>query len=240
MNCSVGLQSFCVAWIVPAVALAWTGLGAVGLRVADDAAVAVAIDRIQALTVLLAIFTVIVGAIWAVRTWGRAPSLGSGRRLLPGGSVHLVALLVALIAICGATAAPELADALTPIAAVSAFCAGLVLPRLLLLAPIGQTVPAVTLATVVTYQLTMGWLHSIYPTAGLSWLLVVEGLLLAWAATAAARVVAGAGLRSRFGLPADSIGVAVESSLAHNLESTVDLVNQAPALPSLPGPAVGR
>lgn len=87
------------------------------------------------------------------------------------------------------------------------------------------------LAVVVGWQLTVGWAHLVDPTGWFSPLLVVEGLALAWASVAAARVIGP-----------ETVPLAEPSTLDERLAAAAEseLVSQAPVRPSLPEPAVGR
>jgi hypothetical protein len=84
-------------------------------------------------------------------------------------------------------------------------------------------------------------MHVVNPGGRLSALLVVEGLALAWAAIAAARVIAMVEpARQPVQIPAERGEAVVQVAAASDAEATVDLISQAPALQSLPEPAVGH
>lgn len=258
------MQALCVAWLYPAVSLVWSGFASIGLRTADDGEIAASLDRAQAIAVLLAIFTMLVGGIWAVRTWEYLPvsALTRKRGHLTGPIGHLLAIPVALGAALGAAIIESLAMPLATVAGAAGCYAGLLLPRWLLRAPLGRAFPIAAFSAVVMFQITLGWMHVLTPSASTSALLIVEGLGLAWAAVAAARsiasvaelaaVIASAAAPIPATLPDSAASVGIDqhaegvlagiglTSDDQGQDTTVDLLNPVPGLPSLPEPAVGH
>ena len=182
------------AWLIPAAALMWIGLAATGLRAVDPSALGLALGRTQAMAVLLAVFTVLIGASAFVRRpqLVPAPPVDSGHRRGPSPApsplLHLSALVTAAISILAAGALGSAGSALWSLAALSAFAAGLYLPRALVRLPCPWAGPLAALAAGMVFQLTVGWLHVVHPAGMASPALIIEGLILAWASVAAARV----------------------------------------------------
>lgn len=218
VNYSTTMQALCIAWLYPAISMVWAGFASSGLRSVDDEAVSAAVDRSQAVAVLLAIFTCLIGCIWAVRTWAYLPAseLWRTRRRLSGPVGHVAAAVAVVPAVVGSVAvgrSSSLFLPLTTLACVVGCYAGLLLSRWLLRAPLERAFPVAAFSAAMMFQITVGWMHVVSPNGPLAALIVVEGLTLSWAAVAAARAVAA---------------------------TTVDLVSPVPALPPLPEPAVGH
>ena len=237
------MQALCLAWIIPAIGLLWTGFANIGLRSVAAADLVSSVGRIQAMVVMLAIYTVPLGSIWALRAWPSIHGLAALKSdrwwLRP--SVHLISLVVAVVALVAArllgsnsataSVSASLAGPLVLFGSVAGFNAGLLIPRWLRHAPLHRTFPTVVLSFGVVFQATLGWQHLVSPGGFMSPLLVVEGLGLTWAAIAATRSIAS--LKSPISL--------VSSVPEEELEtSSVEAVSQAPALQSLPKAAVGR
>lgn len=187
MTRSMALRLLCGAWLVPAASLIWIGLATTGLRHVGDSSLAIALGRTQALAVLLAVFTALIGANVCVRhPRPLRPARGdrSGLWLLG----HGAALSLAAPALLLGAVAESLAPLLWPLAAVAGFAAGLGVPRALLRIPGVWSGPLAALSVGVTFQVTIGWLHLIHPAALASPVLIAEGVVLAWAAASAARV----------------------------------------------------
>ena len=194
MSRAVALRALSGAWLVPAASLIWVGLATAGLRSVEEGDLALTVGRIQAVSLLLGVFTLLFGAsVYVRRAVPVAPASTSPGRTdrSPGpgwlaGHVVLLAVVPPLV-VLGALV-ESVATLLWPLAALAAFAGGLVLPRALLRFPEGWSGPMAALATGVVFQLTIGWLHVVHPTGLASPALVAEGLILAWAAASAARV----------------------------------------------------
>lgn len=191
---AIWLRMLCGAWLLPAASLIWIGLATTGIREASDASQAMALGRTQATALVLAVFTVLVGASAFVRqgVCDQQPADGS----VPASSApsrrwvrsHLLAGVVAIpLAAIGARYA-SLTPTLLPTAAILGFWAGLALPRRLVRCPGAWSGPLAALGVGMVFQLSIGWLHVANPTGTASPVLVAEGLILAWAAATAARV----------------------------------------------------
>lgn len=242
-TCSTAMRLLCLTWIVPAVSLVWIGFASVGLRNVEDAHLVRSLERVQAGATMLTIFGCLIGLIWALRTMDYLPAMrriGSGSRLR-GPISHLAAALLGvttgLVATTGSTPRPGV----TIVAVVSGLYAVSLVARWVLRSPLDPSLPLALLSLAAGFQLTVGWLHVMYPDGRLAPLLVVEGLALAWIALAAARVVAAVGS------PAGAAGSAATATVAPSTATAasgsavaVELISQAPAQPSLRGPAVGR
>ena len=237
------MQALCVAWLIPAIGLVWTGFAATGLRSLTEAEVTASLERLQAMVVMLGIFSVPIGCTWALRTWSHVPALTviESKRAMAGPLGHLVALAISALAVFGLVAVGVTASRLAWVAALAGCHAGLLLTRWLQYAPLVRSFPVVVLSAGAVAQTTVGWMHVVNPGGRLSALLVVEGLALAWAAIAAARVIAmGEPARQPVQIPAERGEAVVQVAAASDAEATVDLISQAPALQSLPEPAVGH
>ena len=237
------MQALCVAWLIPAIGLVWTGFAATGLRSLTEAEATASLERLQAMVVMLGIFSVPIGCIWALRTWSHIPSLTviESKRRMAGPLGHLVSLGVSALAVLGLLAVGVSTSSVAWVAALSGCHAGLLLTRWLQYAPLVRSFPVVVLSAGAVAQTTVGWMHVVNPGGRLSALLVVEGLALAWAAIAAARVVAMVEPAQRsVQIPVEHGEAAVQVAAASDADATVDLISQAPALQSLPEPAVGH
>lgn len=237
------LRVLCGAWLVPAASLMWVGLATTGLRSISEASLSLALGRTQAVVVLLTLFTMLVAASVCIRQPRR---LRPAAR--PGGSTpwlagHGVALGLAFLAVATGVALRSLTPFLWPVAALSGFIAGLAVPRALLRIPGVWSGPLAALAVGASFQLTIGWLHVANPAALASPILIVEGLVLAWAAASAARVEPFAPLAV---VPA---GVTLASTAPDQAEALdpvpveaapVVRVSPAPARRSFAEPMVGR
>ncbi len=235
LTCSTAMRMVCLSWIIPGVALVWIGFASVGLRSVDERDLSRSLDGVEAVSVLLAIFGCLIGLLWVLRTMDHIPAasrIGSGSTLT-GLAGHAATAVVAVAA--GLLVA--VGDRPHPVAIVlvvgAAFYTLLVVARWVLLTSIASAVPLALLSVGIAYQLTVGWLHVLHPTGILAPLLVVEGLALAWASLAAARVVAATAA-----VGATEAGEAIAEAATDN--GIGELISQAPAQPSLPGPAVGR
>ncbi len=226
INCSTIMRLLCLAWLGPAVSLLWIGFATVGIRTASRRELDLALDRIQAAAVLLALFGWLMGLLWSLRTLEYLPSarrIGSGSWL--GGPIgHGVAAIVSMITGLAATVGDRVDTALVSVAVIAGFYALLFVTRWLLRIPLDPAMPLALLSVGAAFQVTVGWLHVLHPTGALAPLLVVEGVAMAWMALAASRVVATAGAAA---------AVVAE-------ERVVETISQAPTQPSLPEPAVGR
>ncbi|MGI9594822.1 MAG: hypothetical protein ACR2QK_01600 [Acidimicrobiales bacterium] len=231
LTCSVVMRMVCLAWLAPATSLVWIGFASIGIRTASKRELDLALDRVQAMAVLLAIFGCLIGLVWALRTIEYLPSparIGAESRLFrPAG--HAVALATGLVILLFASLT-EVTDPAgrsgTTLLAVAAGlgCHGLsFVTRWLLRAPLDPSLPLALLSLGAAFQVTVGWLHVLHPTGILAPLLVIEGLVMAWTSVAAARVV-----------------MAAERTVDVAAEETLELISQAPAQQSLPEPAVGR
>lgn len=228
-SCSMVMRLLCLAWLGPAVALVWIGFGSIGVRSIPPDELDMALDRAQAAAILLALFSTLIGLLWALRTMDYLPTarrVGAGSTIF-GRSSHVAAGALSLLACPFATAGGPVAGAAAVIASFAGFYALSFIARWLLLAPIEHSFPLATLAAGAAFQVTVGWLHVLHPTGPLAPLLVLEGLMLAWTAVAAVRVVE----------VADS---PVPEMAAAGDVATVETVSQAPTQQSLPEPAVGR
>ena len=249
------LRMLCGAWLLPAASLVWMGFASTGLRQVDDASLALALGRTQALALLLTVLSVPVAATAFLRSPAGEPALrpslraetvglGLGPPWRPrtgieaglGLAGHLICLVLAVSAAAAGVASPSLSPALFPAAALAGLWAALAVPRWLLARPGADTGPLAALLVGVAFQLTVGWLHLAHPGGVASPALVAEGIVLAWAATAAARVEVFPGPHpeaspvERSPLPA-GVGRSVAPAGA---------LSQAPARRSIPGAAVGR
>lgn len=242
------MRMLCGAWLVPATSLIWIGLAATEIRQTGDASHALALGRTQATAIVLAAFTVLTGASAFVRqppvadlagnrdangsgdagewdTGGRpGPALGT-----PWIWTHLFAAVLAVPTALVGAAVETLAPVLFPVAALGGFWAGLAVARALVRYPGAWSGPLAALAGGISFQLTVGWLHLAHPSATASPILIMEGLILAWAAASAARV-------DPFAPPALALA---ERPSAELVGSTAGF-SPGPAQPSIPEAAVGR
>jgi hypothetical protein len=170
------------AWLFPAAGLIWIGFASIGLRPAPPGSLDAALGRTQAVAVALVVLTVPVLISAVVRS---APTLRVER---PDLSVTGAAGLVAVLAVAAAGLAPDLAPTALPLAAVAGFAALAWPARWIVELPLAAAGPLAALAVGVAFQLTIGWLHVAQPGGVGSAAVVFEGMALAWAAAAAARL----------------------------------------------------
>lgn len=254
----------CIAWLYPAVSLVWAGSGTLGLWSMSEADVRATLDRAQAVAVLLAIFTVLVGGIWAVRAWPYLPTsaFSRTRSRWNGPLAHGVAVPVAVAAALACLAADGRVVPLMALAGAAGCFAGLIIPRWLLQAPLPHATPLAGFSAAIVTQVTLGWLPVLNPNGFQAVIVVVNGLVLAWAAVVGARAVTiqetGPLSAASVGLPVGAFSPAAKAAGSDELmakaaagprttapaetinNSEADQVSQAPALPSLPKPAVGH
>ncbi len=241
VNRSLVMRLLCGAWLVPAASLIWIGLATTGIRRTSDASEALALGRTQATAIVLAIFTVLVGASVFVRQSPVIDQRPDGADRLPSTRPlswawgHLAGAVVAAPAALLGMAVDDLAPALLPLAALTGFWAGLVVPRALLRHPGSWSEPLAALAVGISFQLTVGWLHLAHPSATGSPLLVAEGLILAWAAASAARVDPFSPTLAPALAPVDAVPTEVVA-----VPTGAPAFRSSPAQPSLPEAAVGR
>lgn len=245
VSCSSLFRLVCLAWLIPAVSMVWVGFGAIGLRPIDRPSFDAAFDRIQAVAILLTIFGNLIGLIWALRVWAYLPAIertraASGRF---GPMSHVGSGLVMLSALLLAGIQPSARPVLLTLAALSGFHALSFIGRWLLRAPIMSPFPIAMLAFGSVFQVTIGWLHGAESAAFLAPLLVVEGLLLAWMAVAAAKAVAHTALAdaaaAHFAYAARLAASGGETGRLAVGEEAVP-ASQAPTPQPLPAPAVGH
>lgn len=207
LNPDHAMRILTAIWLVPAIALLGLGLSAVldlafleGSFVSESNR-AQRLHEVRAAVTLLSIFTVLGGAIWALRSWDLLPSLRSIRddNWLFGLRFHCLALAVATGAVIVAPFAEGLATGANLIllwtAAVAACVGGALLPRWL--RQIGQysSQSMALFAGVIVYQLTIGWLHMFAWTTAGSVILVAEGMTMAIVSVVATVGVPGFGRR---------------------------------------------
>ncbi|MEM7272021.1 MAG: hypothetical protein AAF547_02975 [Actinomycetota bacterium] len=221
LDCSTAVKSLCLGWVVSGIALTWAGFGAIGLRSVDTAAQLRTLERIQAIAVLLTIFTIVVGAIWSLRVDHALPNhqtpgrTGWRRRAVHAGAAAVAGLVLPAASMTGG------GSVLLPVLAWSGFIAALVVLRPLHRAPVTRPSTVTALAAAVLFQMTVGWLHLLDPGGPLAPTLIVQGLVLAWTATAAAREIGTIQQLVRRGVPAPEL-------------------SREPVRPPLPEPAVGH
>lgn len=218
------MRMLAFAWLVPAISLCILGMTEVA-----DLSIIEASDRVQrlhevrAVVTLLSILTVLMGTIWALRSWDLLPGLGSIKqdswRLGP--KFHGFALAVAAGAILAAPFVDGGTSGLDLIlwwtAAVAAFVGGSMLPRWLRQIGEFSSQSMAFFAAVIVYQLTIGWLHMVTWTAVGSIVLLVEGIAMAIFSVAAAFAVPAFGRRH--------LRIA-EPPVLHEVEAEITIVDQ--------------
>ncbi|MEM9651366.1 MAG: hypothetical protein AAGA65_04670 [Actinomycetota bacterium] len=211
LDCSTGLKILCCLWLVPGVALTWIGLVALGIRTPGSGVARGSLEKIQAMSVMLIIFTVVVAAMWTIRVCDVLPAY---RRPLRGRTLHRrspearLAQVGLAGAIVGAGAIARTVNDPTPwltIAAWAGFFLTVGLLRPLATAPVVRPYVLMAFAAACLYQVTVGWIHVLDPTGPFAVTVVAQGLVLAWTATAAAREVGVTQRAVRFGLADRSV-----------------------------------
>ncbi|MGH1491252.1 MAG: hypothetical protein ACRBK7_17955 [Acidimicrobiales bacterium] len=204
---------------------------------------------------LLAIFGLVLGLIWALRVWAYLPAInriGASRSRWLGPVSHLVAALVALSSALAAlslntssSSGSEFESAppvLLAVAAISGFYACSLAGRWVLHAPITAAFQLAMLVFGASFQATVGWLHRANPTGALAPVLVVEGLVLAWMSVSAGRAVAQvvAVADSAVQPVAGTSGAEQADPSSNPAVEVLQTISQAPAQPQLLEPAVGH
>lgn len=200
------MKALCGLWLIPGVALTWIGFVSMGLRRAENANPLRSLEQVQAMTVVLAIFTAVIGMMWAVRIIDHMPD-HTPRMVKPSGracAVHLGAGAVAVAAFVIGRLTGD-GGLWIGLAAIAGFVAGLGLLRPLSAAPVGRPRTLVAFGAATIFQLTIGWLHLLDPAGRLAMTTVAAGLILAWTATAAVREVGATQRLVRVGQPIDLV-----------------------------------
>lgn len=205
LDCSTAMKVLCGLWLIPSVALTWIGFVSMGIRDTAPEVTLHSLEKVQAMSVLLAIFTLVVAAMWAIRVGDHLPEYRRtiGRRSEEARFVHFS---FGVITIATFTTA-KLTDGTGPwftIAAWSAFLFFVGLLRPISAAPVVRPYTLTAFAAACLFQLTVGWLHLLDPAGEFAITTVAQGLVLAWTATASVREVAGAQRAVRFGRAVDS------------------------------------
>ncbi len=218
------MRMLAFAWIVPAVSLCILGMTEVaGFAIIDATGRVQRLHEVRAVVTLLSILTVLVGTIWALRSWDLLPGLGSIKqdswRLGP--KFHGLALAVAAAAIFVAPFVDGTTSSLDLIlwwtAAVAAFVGGSLLPRWLRQIGEFSSQSMAFFAAVIVYQLTIGWLHMVTWTAVGSIVLLAEGIAMAVFSVAAAFAVPAFGRRH--------LRIA-EPPVLHDVEAEITIIDQ--------------
>lgn len=159
------------------------------------------LDLSRAAAVLLAAFTLLIGGIWLVRSNRTLPSLEdlNGTWMNVAGHLRFAALSAAALVAALVTEPGDVSLILASVAALAGFIAGLVLPRWIIriAVPDGRAavregwqgdraiVCAAALATLIAFEVTVGWWHSMVIVDGASVLSGVVAIVRGLALTAA-------------------------------------------------------
>ena len=196
----------CGLWLVPGIALTWIGFVSMGIRNPDSSATLRSLEKVQAGSLLLAIFTVVVAAMWAIRVGDRLPEYRGTlrRRSEEARFVHYSLGVMALAAFITA----KLTGNAVPWFAISAwtgffFAVGLLRP--VAAAPVVRPYALSAFAVACVFQITVGWLHLLDPSGQFAMITVAQGLVLAWTATAALREIGATQRLVRFGRSAETV-----------------------------------
>ena len=172
------VRAMAMLWAVPASLLIVSGYRFVFDR-PPAALVATYIDVSRALVPLLAAFTMVVAAIWLVRS-GRVMVAELDMPVRFRWSAHVWSGMVAVAALGGSIVmqASAFSPSLPVVAAVFGFVAGMGVPRRLLSIadPHDRALRGwAVLVSVMVFELTVGWLHSMTLVDGAS---IVSGLVV--------------------------------------------------------------
>lgn len=168
-NCTSVVRLLVLLWWAPAL-LMIVGGGRLMLGATGPAELAGYLAVARGATVVLAIFTLLVGAMWVVRTWESVPGLydasadddlgvgpGEPRSELERFGLHSRFLVLALIAALAAPSLGALTDPAWLVAATCGFLSGLAIPRWLNRSGHQTARAFAALAVLMLFELTIGW-----------------------------------------------------------------------------------
>jgi len=200
LTCASVVRMVAFLWTLPASLVLVAGVRIIFDRPPSPVATAY-VDISRAAAVLLAAFTLLIGGIWLVRSDRVLPSLGDLNGTWMNVAGHLRFGLLSAVGLVGALAT-EPGDAsliLASVAALAGFVAGLVLPRWIIRIAVADNPAAVrvgwerdravvcaaVLATLIVFEVTVGWWHSMLLADGASVLSGVVAIIRGVALTAA-------------------------------------------------------
>ncbi len=200
VTCASVVRLVAFLWMVPASLVLVAGVRIIFDRPPSPVATAY-VELGRATAVLLAAFTLLIVGIWLVRSERPLPSLGAltGSWMSAAGHLRFATLsAVALLAVPVAEPA-DMSLLLASLAALAGFVAGLMLPRWIVrIAADGgpasmrlgwqqdrPVVCAAVLATLIVFEVTVGWWHSMLMVDGASILSGVVAVVRGFALTAA-------------------------------------------------------
>lgn len=206
LDCSTALKLLCGLWLLPGVALTWIGFVSMGIRTPGADITLGSLEKVQALSLLLAIFTLVVAAMWAIRVGDQLPEY---RRVLRRRSeeARFVHFSLGVMAVAAFVTAKLTGDAV-PWFTISAwtgffFVVGLLRP--IAAAPVVRPYTLSAFAAACLFQITVGWLHLLDPSGQFAMITVAQGLVLAWTATAAVREIGATQRAVRFGRSSETL-----------------------------------
>ena len=206
LDCSTGLKLLCGLWLAPGIALTWFGFGSMGIRASDGGIPLGSLEKVQAASIMLCIFSVVVAAMWAIRVGDEVPSYRSALRprsteaKLANASLAGIAVVTLIIAQTTAEAGPWFT-----IAAWAGFFTVVGMLRPLAAAPVARPQTLMAFAAACAFQVTVGWLHLLDPSGPFAVTTVAQGLILVWTATAAVREIGATQRVVRFGRATDAV-----------------------------------
>lgn len=200
ITCASVVRLVAVLWTVPASLVLVAGVRIIFDRPPTPVATGF-VDLSRAAAVLLAAFTLLIGGIWLVRSDRMMPSLGdlNGTWMDVAGHMRFAALSAVALVAAIVTEPGALSLVLASVAALGGFIAGLVLPRWIIRTAIADqpaavrlgwqrdraVVCAAALATLIVFEVTVGWWHSLVIVDGASVLSGVIAIIRGVALTAA-------------------------------------------------------
>ncbi len=232
------------AWAIPAATSMWTSGGLLGLWSVGTGSLVRTVELGQAVAVALVPITVIVGAIWAVRTWTESSDEGQlmiepGPPLRSHAAALVAAIVLAIAAEVSTIASAMLITGLWWSAALLAIIAVMAVPRWLSRVRDVPTRPMAWFVLVMSAQMTVGWVPLVGGPDGFSALdtgiILVTGLAMAVSAALAVRIVPDV-------LVSDAVvgAVSLDVRTGSSDDEAVGIATGGPGQPSLPEPAVGH
>lgn len=202
-TCASVVRMMAFLWTVPASLVLVAGVRIIFDRPPSPVATAY-VDLSRAAAVFLAAFTLLIGGIWLVRSERVLPSPGDLNGTWMDVAGHLRFSALAIVGLVAAVVAEPrgVSLILASVAAVAGFVAGLILPRWIIRIAVAEApanvrlgwerdravVCAAALATLIVFEVTVGWWHSMVMVDGASVLsgvvAIIRGLALTTAVAA--------------------------------------------------------
>ncbi len=221
LTCQTVLQGLLALWFLPAAVQFVVGASAVfGLPAPGSDAIAQRVDLVWATVAILSLPTLLVGAMWAIRSW---PSFPSGAEV-PDRWAHGVGLTLCIACVPLLPMMTSLAPSLLPIVllfmATCGFVVGLYPARWVQGVGSREAEMLAAFLMVMAFQLSIGWFHLTTWGSATSLLLACEGAALAVTSLGSVRAVSA--MTANVGTPAtEGVGVITSEPMASEAMASV-------------------